>query len=138
MSTRFVAVFTAVLFAAGGTYAAAQTAPTPPPTATPAPNPAPSVPKGLEQDAINALGNIVKGAFGWNDNESIGQVTYYRGYDMQVRLQLNRYRAIHLHKGTVINPRGYTIKPGDTVDVRGHGNSDGSLEADMIVLQNSH
>jgi hypothetical protein len=139
MSTRFVAAILAVLFAsAAGSYAGAQQAPTPAPTRTP--NAIPSVPPnagGLEQDAINALGNIVKGAFGWNDNESIGVVTYYRGYDMQVRMQLNRYREIRLHQGTVINPRGWTIKPGQTVDVRGRGQSDGSLYADMIVVQNS-
>jgi hypothetical protein len=57
---------------------------------------------------------------------------------MQVRMQLNRYREIHLHKGTVINPRGWTIQPGQTVDVRGRANSDGSLNADMIVVQNAH
>jgi hypothetical protein len=51
---------------------------------------------------------------------------------------LNRYREIHLHKGTVINPRGWTIQPGQTVDVRGRANSDGSLNADMIVVQNAH
>jgi hypothetical protein len=96
------------------------------------------LPSGLEQDAINALGNAVKSAFGWSDTESLGTVTFYRGYEMQVRQQLDRYREIHLHKGTVINPRGYTIKSGDTVDVRGRPNQDGSLTADMIVVKNPH
>lgn len=96
------------------------------------------MPAGIEQDAINALGNIVKGAFGWNDNESIGTVTFYRGYELQVRQQLNRYREIHLHKGTVINPRGWTLQPGQLIDVRGRGNSDGTLNADMITVQNAH
>lgn len=139
MTTRFVAAFAAVLFAAAGSALGA-TQPTPPPTPPPAasPHPAPSIPSGLEQDAINALGNIVKGAFGWNDNESIGTVTYYRGYEMQLKMQLNRYREIHLHKGTVINPRGWTIQAGQTLDVRGRANSDGSLNADMIVVQNAH
>lgn len=139
MNTRFVAAFAAVLFAGTGA-AFAQTAPTPPPTpvpaATPRPNPVPSLPSGLEQDAVNALGNIVKSAFGWSDNESIGTVTYYRGYDMQLRMQLDRYRTIHLHRGTVINPRGYTIKTGSVIDVRGTANSDGSLNADTIVVRN--
>lgn len=138
MTTRFVAAIAAVLFAlAGGSFALAQqqavTA-----TATPAPTPIPSVPPNVGQDAVNALSNIVRGVFGWNDNESIGTVTYYRGYDMQLRMQLDRYRQIHLHRGTVINPRGYTIKSGDTVDVRGRPNSDGSLNADMIVVRNAH
>src|SRR5579883_2813647 len=141
MKSRFVAVFGAVLFLLGANGLAwAQQAPTPPPAPAPtaAPNPVPSVPSGLEQDAINALGNIVKGAFGWNDTESIGTVTYYRGYDLQLRMQLNRYRSIHLHRGTVINPRGWTLAPGQTVDVRGRPESDGSLDADMIVVQNPH
>ncbi len=141
MKTRFVAGFAAVLFAlAGGAFAAADT-PTPPPAkpapaATAAPNPVPSIPAQLQQDAINAVGNIVKAAFGWNDSESYGTVVFYRGYEMQVKQQLNRYREIHLHKGTVINPRGYTITSGSLVDVRGRPNSDGSLTADMIVVQN--
>ena len=137
MSTRFVAVIAAVLFAfAGGAFAGAQTAPAPAPTA--APNPVPSVPAGIEQDAINALGGIVKGVFGWNDTESIGTVTFYRGYEMQLRMQLSRYREVHLHRGTVINPRGWTIAPGQLVDVRGRPERDGSLDADMIVVQNPH
>jgi hypothetical protein len=137
MKTRFVAGFAAALFTlAGGACALAQPTPVPASSATPAPNPVPSLPAGIEQDAINALGNVVKSVFGWSDTESLGTVTYYRGYDMQVRLQLDRYRQIRLHKGTVINPRGYTIKNGDTVDVRGRPNSDGSLNADMIVVKN--
>lgn len=133
MKTRFVAVLAAVLFAvSGGSFAFAQQA-----TPTPAPSTVPSIPPNVGQDAINALGNIVRGVFGWSDTESIGTVTFYRGYEMQLKMQLDRYREIHLHKGTVINPRGYTIKNGDTVDVRGRPNSDGSLNADMIVVRNA-
>lgn len=139
MTTRFVAAIAAVLFSLSLPAVAATANPTPPPT--PAPTPAastvPSIPPSIGQDAINALGNIVRGVFGWSDTESIGTVTYYRGYEMQLKMQLDRYREIHLHKGTVINPRGYTIKSGDTVDVRGRPNSDGSLNADMIVLKSS-
>jgi hypothetical protein len=139
MKTRFVAGFAAALFVLGGALPGiAQQQTTPAPASTQAPNPVPSVPAGIEQDAINALGNVVKSAFGWSDTESFGTVTFYRGYEMQVRMQLDRYREIHLHRGTVINPRGYTIKDGDTVDVRGRPNADGSLVADMIVVRNAH
>ncbi len=133
MKTRFVAAIAAVLFGLSfhAIDASAQTAPTPAASAVP------SIPPNIGQQAVNALSNIVRGAFGWNDNESIGTVTYYRGYEMQLRMQLGRYREVHLHRGTVINPRGYSIKNGDTVDVRGRPNSDGSLSADMIVLQHS-
>jgi hypothetical protein len=135
MNARSAAVLAAILFASSASgLALAQQAPAPAPTASA--NSAPSLPPGLAQDAINAVGNLVKGVFGWNDNESIGAVTFYRGYDLQVRQQLNRYRDIHLHKGTVINPRGWTLRPGDQIDIRGHGNSDGSLNADIITVLN--
>ncbi len=138
MNMRFVAGFAVVLLALScGAFALASTsqnaAPTPVPTASP--NPLPTLPGSIVNDAINALGGIVKAAYGWNDTESYGTVTFYRGYEIQLRMQLNRYRAIHLHRGTVINPRGYSIKAGDTIDVRGRPQSDGSLEADMIVVQ---
>lgn len=140
MKRRFVAAFAAVLLSLGsGSLAFAQQ--TPAPTPSPAPsNPIPSIPGagGLGQQAIDALGNIVKSAFGWSDTEAYGTVTYYRGYEMQVRMQLNRYREIHLHRGTVINPRGYTIAQGQIVDVRGRPQADGSLDADMIVVRNPH
>ena len=122
MNSRFVALGALLFALSAGGLAAAQTAPSPVPTSN------------LPQDAVNALGNLVKGVFGWNDNESIGTVTFYRRYDLQVRQQLNRYRDIHLHRGTVINPRGWTIQPGQQIDVRGHGNSDGSLNADIITV----
>jgi hypothetical protein len=131
MTTRFVAAIAAVLFALTLPAFAAQATSTP----APAPTPVPSIPPNIGQDAVNALSNIVRGAFGWSDTESIGQVTFYRGYEMQMKMQLDRYREIHLHRGTVINPRGYTIKAGDTVDVRGRPNSDGSLNADTIVVK---
>jgi hypothetical protein len=139
MNTRLISGLAAALLALGcSTLAFADSAqgaaPTPVPTA-PAPNPLPTLPGSIVNDAINALGGIVKAAYGWNDTESFGTVTYYRGYDMQLKMQLNRYRAIHLHRGTVINPRGYSIHDGDTVDVRGRPQSDGSLDADMIVVQ---
>jgi hypothetical protein len=135
MNARSAAVLAAILFASSASgLALAQQAPAPAPTASA--NSAPSLPPGLAQDAINAVGNLVKGVFGWNDNESIGAVTFYRGYDLQVHQQLNRYRDIHLHKGTVINPRGWTLRPGDQIDIRGHGNSDGSLNADIITVLN--
>lgn len=136
MNTRIVSGLAAALLALGcSTLAFADVAATPAPTPPATPNPMPTLPGSIVNDAINALGGIVKAAYGWNDTESLGTVTYYRGYDMQLKMQLNRYRAIHLHKGTVINPRGYSIHDGDTVDVRGRPQADGSLEADMIVVQ---
>lgn len=137
MTKRFVAGVTTVLFALGlAGMAIAAPAPQPTPVPTAAPSPIPTVPPagGLINAAINALGNAVKSGFGWQDNEAYGTVTYFKRYDMQVRMALNRYRTIRLHPGTVINPRGTSLKVGDIVDVRGRAQSDGSLLADNIVL----
>jgi hypothetical protein len=140
MNTRLVAGFGAVLFAlAAALPGGAQQSPAPAPAASPtkAPISIPGVPSdtnGIVKDVIDALGNVVRPAYGWDTNGAHGTVTFYRGYDMQVRMQLNKYRDIHLHKGTVINPRGWTIQPGQTVDVHGHGRSDGSLDADVITV----
>lgn len=138
MKSALVALGAAVLLATCAPALAQQTTPQPAPTV--APTAVPSVPPagGLENDAINALSGLVKSAFGWNQNEAYGVVTYYRGYQMQIRMQLDRYRQINLHRGTVINPRGFSIRPGDTIDVRGQGQPDGSINADMITVQSPH
>src|SRR5438309_1794520 len=99
MNTRIVSGLAAALFMLGGSTLAFANAAAPSPAPTAAPNPMPTVPGSIVNDAINALGGIVKAAYGWNDTESLGTVTYYRGYDMQLKMQLNRYRAIHLHRG---------------------------------------
>jgi len=67
-------------------------------------------------------------------NSSHGQVSYFKRFDMQVQTGPNRYRTIHLHQGTVINPRGATPGPGAIVDVSGQSQSDGSLNADYITI----
>jgi len=41
-------------------------------------------------------------------------------------------QRIHLHQGTVINPRGTTLRNGMQIRVSGHPNADGSFEADRI------
>lgn len=142
MKTRFVAAIAAVLFPlvaasvalAGGTPSAS---PSPAPTASPRPSNLPTLPpntSGLIRDAIDALAGAVRAPLGFSDNEVVGQVTFYKGYELQVRSSLGKYRSVHLHRGTVINPRGATMQQGQTVDVRGSANSDGSLNADYITL----
>lgn len=146
MKTRFVTTFAAVLFSLGAAGAAltgaAQTpapavAATPTPLATRSPGPLPTLPSNtgqLVKDAIDALAGIVRAPLGWDDNRAVGTVTYYRGYNLQIKLQLGKFRDIHLHRGTVINPRGATMHDGQVVDVRGHGQPDGSLNADYITV----
>ena len=140
MKSRFAGVFAAVLFSIAGTAAFAQSTPTPAPTT--APVVLPTVPPNTNpvvQSIINAvIGTVagqVKSSYGWEPNRARGVVTFYKRFDMQVRFANGTYRSVHLHQGTVINPRGYSIKEGDRVDIQGQGNSDGTLNANQITLQ---
>lgn len=134
MKSRFVGIFAAVLFSIGATAAFAQNA-TPAPTATPVAIPTmPPSTNPIVQSIINSIAGQVKAGFGWEANRARGQVTYFKRFEMQVRFTNGQYRTIHLHQGTVINPRGASIHEGDRVDVQGTGNSDGSLNANQITL----
>jgi hypothetical protein len=72
--------------------------------------------------------------YGVDPNHLRGTVTFFQRFDLQIELPLRQYKNIRLHQGTVINPRGATIRDGDRVDVRGSANSDGSLNADEITI----
>lgn len=48
-----------------------------------------------------------------NRHNIIGRVTAFSGYD----LQLNDGRSVRLHRGTVINPTGWSIRPGQRVAI---------------------
>ena len=137
MKSRFFGIFAAVLFSSAASAAFAQTAPTPAPTAAPAAQ-IPSLPSStspLIQAAINAVAGRVKADLGWDANHVRGEVTYFKRFDMQVRTAQGSYRQIHLHQGTVINPRGTSLQTGNRVDVQGTANSDGSINANQITLQ---
>jgi len=132
MKSRFFGAATAILFALAGAVGMAQT---PPPASTPIALPTvPPTVNPIVQSVINALGSRVKADFGWEPNRARGVVTYFRRFDMQVRFANGTYRDVHLHQGTVINPRGATIAAGSRVDVQGQMNSDGSLNANVISL----
>jgi len=49
-------------------------------------------------------------------------------------LQLDRGPHIFLHNGTVIKPRGLTLRNGQFVRVIGHNNPNGTFEADEVDL----
>ena len=85
----------------------------------------------IVQSVLNALGNVLLQST--NGPTAHGKVTYFRRFDLQVETAPNVYRNVHLHPGTVINPRGATIVPGMTVDVSGSVQSDTSLNADTIT-----
>ena len=72
--------------------------------------------------------------FGVDPNHVRGTVTYFRRFDLQIRMPLNQYKVVHLHQGTIINPRGASIAGGSTVDISGRANADGSIEADAITI----
>ncbi len=85
----------------------------------------------IVQSVLNAVGNILLQTT--NGNSAHGKVTYFRRFELQLQTAPNVYRDVHLHQGTVINPRGTTIVPGMTVDVSGSAQSDHSLNADTIT-----
>ena len=70
-----------------------------------------------------------------NGNTAHGRVTYFRRFELQIETAPNIYRQIHLHQGTIINPRGTTLTPGMTVDISGNAQGDHSLNADSIVAR---
>ncbi len=138
MRSRFVGILALVLFSVSGLAALAQTAPpnqttSPAQTAAPLPTMPPNT-NPIVQAVINALAGQVKAQFGWEPNRARGVVTYFRRFEMQMKFSNNTYRSIHLHPGTVINPRGWTIQEGQHVDVQGPQAADGSLYANVITV----
>lgn len=137
MNSRVVTLAAAALLALGGTAALDAQTPPPNPAPTARPNALPTLPPNTDQlvrDLIQVLSGSVTGALGLDPNRAVGTVTFFRRYDMQVRLQLDKYRDVHLHQGTVINPRGTTIVAGQLVDIVGRARADGSLDADTITV----
>lgn len=128
MKSRVVALAVAVLLLGA----------TPSPSPSPAPIAAPSIPAGAVNGIVNTIiqkvtGDIIS-PLGVDPNHIRGQVTYFRRFDMQIAMPMQTYKQIHLHQGTVINPRGATIQNGETVDVQGTANSDGSVNANEITI----
>ena len=97
----------------------------------------PSVPPDVQnnpivQSILQAVGGLVQTT---NGNTAHGRVTYFRRFELQIETAPNIYRQIHLHQGTIINPRGTTLTPGMTVDISGNAQGDHSLNADAIVAR---
>ena len=136
MKSRVVAIMAAVLFAVA-VPALAQTAPTPSPSPAAAPVAVPTIPPGIS-GVVNTILQKLAGAatapYAVDPNHVRGTVTFFRRFDLQVRMPLDTYKQVHLHQGTIINPRGQSIGAGQTVDVRGRANADGTLEADEITI----
>ena len=96
----------------------------------------PSIPPQIQNNPIvQSLLDVVGGLLQTtNGNTAHGKVTYFRRFDLQLETAPNVYRDVHLHQGTVIDPRGTTISPGMIVDVSGLGENDHSLEATTIIV----
>ena len=84
----------------------------------------------LVQSVLQAVGGLLQTT---NGNTAHGKVTWFRRFELQIETAPNVYRQIHLHQGTVINPRGTTLAPGMTVDISGNAQADHSLNADAIT-----
>ena len=138
MNMRFVAFAATVLcvgIGAGG-RAVAGAAPSPTPTPVNLPTLAPS--SGLDpyaKTAIDILTGVIRQQITNSQNSSSGQVSYFKRFEMQVQTGRNAYRSIHLHQGTVINPRGESIAVGQQVDVSGLTQADGSIDANVITIK---
>jgi len=137
MITRFVAFGALALSIGFGAGASAD-----PQTPAPSPTPInlPTLPPSTQINpyvklGIELLTGIVKNRIATDANASSGQVTYFKRFEMQVQTSANGYRAIHLHQGTVINPRGESLQPGQRVDVSGVAQADGSLDANVITIR---
>jgi hypothetical protein len=135
MRPSLIATSALVLALGATTFAGAQSA-----ESTPAPIVVPTLPPntpngGIIQTVIGIGQQILQRSQINARNNARGTVSYFKRYDMQIQCGTNCYRNVHLHQGTVINPRGATPGPGTNVDVNGRANADGSLEADTITIQ---
>ncbi len=116
------------------TLAGAQTLPTPAPIAVP--TLPPNTPNaGIIQTIIGVGAQILQREATNNRNNAHGTVAYFKRFDMQIQCGNNCYKNVRLHQGTVINPRGATPSAGRYVDVNGHADPDGTIEADTITVQ---
>jgi hypothetical protein len=123
-----------VLALAATPFGAAQADPTPAPIAVP--TLPPNTPNSQIIQTVIGIGQQILQRQQINSrNNARGTVSYFKRFDMQVQCGTNCYRNVHLHQGTVINPRGATPSAGTTVDVNGRANPDGSIEADTITVQ---
>jgi hypothetical protein len=133
MKLPFVALVAAVLClgTSGAVLADGTPPPAPPAQGLSLPNlPSEVMNNPIVQSVLNAVSGLLQTT---NGNAAHGQVTYFNRFELQVQTAPNVYRSVHLHQGTIINPRGTSLHPGMTVDVVGLAQHDGSLNADQIT-----
>ena len=136
MRPSLIATSVLVLALGAGSLAGAQSTPVPVPTPIPVPTVPPNTPNSAIIQTIIGIGAQILQREAVNSrNNARGQVSYFKRFDMQVQCGTNCYRNVKLHQGTVINPRGGTPGVGSFVDVNGHTDPDGTLQADYITIQ---
>ena len=137
MFLRFVALATAALFLLVAWPRAADSqppAPTPPPVVLPTLTPSRQLNPYVKM-GIDLVTGLVRQQLAASANMATGRVAYFKRFEMQIQTAPNAYRAVHLHQGTIINPRGASIAPGQRVGVTGLAQPDGSLDASVITIQ---
>ena len=136
MRPSLIATSALVLALGAGSLAGAQSTPLPVPTPIAVPTLPPSTPNAAIIQTILGIGAQILQREAINSrNNARGTVSYFKRFDMQVQCGTNCYRTVKLHQGTVINPRGGTPGVGSWVDVNGHTDPDGTLQADYITIQ---
>jgi len=139
MPLRFVAAFGLALCLAPALAWADEPTPAPAPTVTPVSSAIPPQIKLPDQvkAAIDTAAALLRAEEQRRKNVAIGEVVFFKRYEMQVRTSPDHYRNIHLRQGTEIQPRGATPGPGRRVRVGGVTQADGSLNADVITILSS-
>jgi len=137
MQSRFVAFGALALSLAALSVAGPVVAQTPAPTPTPVN--LPTMPPNAAinpyvKTAIDLLTGVVNHQLQTARNSSDGRVSYFKRFEMQIETGRNSYRSVHLHQGTIINPTGRSIEPGQYVHVDGADQADGSLAANAITI----
>jgi hypothetical protein len=126
MVSRFVAVVALALCTSGVALAD--------PPSAPAQSITTEISNAILQ-AVGSAGDLVNRELLRVQNSAHGDVTYFKRFDLQVRTGPNAYRNVRLHQGTVIDPRGTTLAPGQTVTIYGAPQSDGTLNANQITVE---
>ena len=137
MPLRFVAAFGLALYLAAAAALADVPSPSPAPAPTPTPPFSSRIPVQLSpqvKSVIDMAAGAVSDEAARRKNVAVGEVTYFKRFEMQVRTSPDHYRNIHLRPGTEIQPRGATPSAGRRVRVGGKAQPDGSLNADIITV----
>lgn len=78
-----------------------------------------------------------QGYFNGRSVQARGIVASYNWYDLQLQTTNGRNAYVHLHQGTIINPRGTTLRNGMPVRVIGYLDGSGVLQANEVDVVNN-